>query len=125
MNHTLVAAVVWAVLTLGAAFLVWEMVRSGRSSQGEHAFPDRWNVVLRVALMVLATAYTLIAVDWLNLPVALWWVNVAMAATALAAGAARWHTLPWSAEGAGASRRRYGALFAVGLTVTVILFLAL
>lgn len=124
MSHTLIAAVVWAVLTLGAAYLAWEMVRSGRSPEGEHAFPDRWNVILRAAFVVLAAVYTLIAVDWLSLPAALWWVNAAMAATALAAGAARWHALPWSGRDTGARRRGRGALFGVGLTVAAIIFLA-
>ena len=125
MNHALIAVVVWAVLTLGSAYLAWEMVRSARSPEGEHAFPDRWNVVSRAAFMVLAAGYTLIAVAWLDLTVALWWINVAVTAIALAAGAARWHTLPWSGGDDGARGRRLGALFSSGLTVAAVLFFTL
>ncbi|QVJ03444.1 hypothetical protein KGD82_07795 [Nocardiopsis eucommiae] len=125
MNDTLVALVVWAVLTLFAASLTWEMVRSARTGEGARAFPDRGGVVRRSAGVVLLTAYILLAVGWLHLPAALWWVNAALAATALGAGAARWRTLPWSAAEGGARARWIGAVFTVGLTVALVLLLAL
>jgi hypothetical protein len=123
--HTLIAASVWTVLTLGCAYLAWEMVRAARRPEGEHAFPDRWSIASRAAFVVLATAYALIAVGWQDVPAALWWVNVGAAATALAAGAARWQALPWGASDAGARGRRRTALLASGLTVAVVLFLSL
>lgn len=125
MIDALIPAASWAVLTLVAAVLAWETFRAGRSEEGSHAVPDRWGVVDRAALVVLFTAFTLLTAHWVVIPAVLWWVNAAVVAVALAAGAARWHTLPWSAEDEGARRRRRGALFSSGLTVAVVLFLAL
>lgn len=125
MNDTLVNLTVWAVLTVCATTLTWEMVRSARSREGGHAFPDRWTVVRRSAFVVLATAYTLLAVGWLYVPAALWWVNAVLTATALGAGAARWRVLPWKSEGGEGRGRWIGALLVVGLTVALVLFLTL
>jgi hypothetical protein len=115
----------WAVLTLVTAILAGEMLRAGRAAEGPRAFADRWGVVGKAAFVVLFTAYTLLVSSWLVIPEHLWWVNVAVVAVALAAGAARWHALPWSAADKGARGRRIGALLTSAATVAVVLFLAL
>ncbi|GAA1079645.1 hypothetical protein [Nocardiopsis metallicus] len=125
MTDLLLPALSWAVLTLFAASQSWELLRDGRGAEKPRAFPDRWGLFGRGALVALFTVIPLYFNQWLVVPAALWWVNVAVLAVTFAVGAARWHTLPRSAADEGARGRRRRALFTSALTVSFVLFLAL
>ncbi|MFD3683211.1 hypothetical protein ACFWTE_00115 [Nocardiopsis sp. NPDC058631] len=106
----------WIPLALGAvlvAYLSLDAVLTalrGWRGSGRLRFADRWDAVSRTLGTAAMAVLLLVVVQWIHLPVALWYLVVVLVAAALSGAVRRWPQLPWRGGDGAASTRRASAL---------------
>jgi len=116
----------WIPLAVGAvlvAYLCLDAVLTalrGWRGSGRLRFADRWDAVSRTLGTAATAVLLLVAVQWIHLPVPLWYLVVVLVAAALSGAVRRWPELPWRGEDGAASARRASALGGVVFLVSAL-----
>lgn len=110
MSTDLIPVAVGAVLCLWWAAAAVSLALAARPGAGGRRLADRWDALSRTASLGFVALLCLVAVAWTVVPVALWYLLVALSAAAVAAAVLRLPDLPARGEDSGASTRRISAI---------------
>jgi hypothetical protein len=86
-----------------------------RRGGGRLRLADRWDALNRVATTLFFLLLSLFLTSWALFPVAVWYLDVALAAAAAAAAVLRWPGLPARADDPGAFARGLSAIGTLAL----------
>ncbi|CAL9568525.1 hypothetical protein SUDANB121_04811 [Nocardiopsis dassonvillei] len=120
MSTGLIAVAVGAALCLWWAFAAVSLALASRPGTGRRRLADRWDALARTASLGFVAALGLVVVAWTTVPVALWYLLVALTAVAAAAVVLRLPDLPVRGTDPGAPARRASAIGNTALAATVV-----